>query len=77
MRFRDLQEDEMTASVLPNLNFTWNITDFEQNKMELQLYFEEAYYVMPRHSMSVKILVKEFFVTNSTFMTLQDSNLNM
>lgn len=72
-------EIEPMSSEAPaiNLNFTWNITDFRQTSMDLQLYFEEAYYVSTQHSMQVKILIREFFVANQTLKTLTDDNLDL
>jgi len=58
-----------------NFNFTWNITDFQATAMDLQLYFASAYYVTALEQLSVKVLNRNFFISNENLKTLSDDNL--
>ena len=72
----------ITINTLPTddrqfFNFTWNVTKYTKDFMDLQIFFHDAYYISADHKMTVKVKETYFFVSNDQMKTISDSNREM
>ena len=62
-----------------NLDFTWNIEEFQQYKMYLKLNFEEPLQIskhMPRDKLKIEIINPQLFLAQESFLRIRNESVS-